>query len=181
MNIFAVERDPIRAARSLPDKHINKMILESAQMLSIVFSSWYWDIGTVSKINGEPFNTEKGAFRNHPCTAWAAESVANCAWLIQHALGMCDEFNIRYGHQHKLTKSLFESKKLFHRETGEIIQVFKEVERFARAMPEDLKFDDSIDDIEAYRRYLNTKTWIYYNYLRLPERRPDWILEPTNV
>ena len=39
---------------------------------------------------------------------------------------------------------------------------------------------ESIDDVEAYRRYLNTKEWIYHNYLRKPERRPDWIL-PTNV
>ena len=34
MNIFVVERDPIEAARSLLDKHIVKMPLESAQMLS---------------------------------------------------------------------------------------------------------------------------------------------------
>ena len=155
------------------------MILESAQMLSIVFSPWYWDIGTVSKVNGEPFKTEKGAFRNHPCTQWAADSFPNCAWLIQHALGMCDEFNIRYGHQHKLTKSLFETKKLFHRKTGEIILVFKEVTGFARAMPEDIKFDDSIDDITAYRRYMNTKEWVWSNYLRIPDRRPDWVLEPA--
>ena len=180
MNIFAVDADPITSARLLPDKHVTKMVLESAQMLSVVFSPHYWDIGVVNKINGEPFKTEKGAFKNHPCTKWAAESIENCAWLIQHALGLCSEFNYRFEHQHKLTSSLFDAKKLFHRETGEAITCYRQVTGFARAMPEDIKYDDTIDDITAYRKYLNTKLWIYHNYLRKPERRPDWIL-PTNV
>ena len=179
MNIFAVHGHPISAARMLPDKHVTKMILESAQMLSIVFSHHYWDIGEVMKVDGTPFLTKRGAFKNHPCTQWAAEKVENCAWLIQHALGLCDEFNLRYGKQHGLTKSLFNTKKLFHRETGDPITIFSQVERFARAMPEDLKYDTTIDDITAYRRYLNTKDWCYYNYLRLPDRRPDWLLPIT--
>ena len=45
-------------------------------------------------------------------------------------------------------------------------------------MPEYLKYDNTIDDVDAYRQYLNTKEWIYYNYLRKPDRRPDW-LHPT--
>ena len=179
MNIFVVDRDPILAARKLPDKHVTKMILESAQMLSVVYSDHYWDIGTVSKVDGTPFKTARGAFKNHPCTKWAAQSEANCAWLIQHACGLCSEFKHRYDKLHGLTKSIFDAKRLFHRETGETICVHNMVEEFARAMPEHLKFDDTIDDIEAYQRYLNLKPWVYYNYLRKPDRRPDWVHEPT--
>ena len=175
MNIFVVDSNPINAARLLPDKHVTKMILETAQMLSVVFSPHYWGIGEVMKVDGTPFKTKKGAFKNHPCTKWAAESTSHCAWLIQHGCGLCDEFNLRYGKLHGLTKSLFESKKLFHRETGSLVTEFYLVNRFARAMPEELKNDTSIDDVEAYRRYLNTKEWAYYNYLRIPERRPDWL------
>ena len=90
MNIFCVDRDPIKAARMLPDRHVTKMILESAQMLSIVYSPHYWDIGEVAKVNGDPFKTAKGAFKNHPCTQWAAASEYNCAWLIQHAMGLLE-------------------------------------------------------------------------------------------
>lgn len=175
MNIFAVDTHPIRAARMLPDKHVTKMILESAQMLSIVYSPWYWDIGTISKVDGQPFKTERGAFKRHPCTIWAAESQANCAWLIQHALGLCDEFYWRYNKKHKLTKSLFEAKKLFHRIVEMPITVFQDVTGFARAMPEEYKFDTSIDDVEAYRMYVASKPWVRDNYLRIPERRPDWV------
>ena len=38
MNIFATDSNPIIAARNLCDKHINKMIVESAQMLANGFS-----------------------------------------------------------------------------------------------------------------------------------------------
>ena len=38
MNIFATDENPIIAARNLCDKHINKMIVESAQMLANGFS-----------------------------------------------------------------------------------------------------------------------------------------------
>ena len=180
MNIFAVDTDPRQAAMMLPDKHVTKMILESAQMLSLVFSPHYWDIGTVSKVDGTPFKTAKGAFKKHPCTIWAAAKVENCAWLLQHGAALCSEFAVRYGKQHRLTKSIFEAKKLFHRESGEVITCHNQVTSFARAMPDYLKFDDSIDDIEAYRQYLNTKEWVCYNYIRRPDRKPDWVQPISN-
>ena len=175
MNIFAVDTDPIIAARQLPDRHVTKMILESAQMLSIVFSKHYWDIGQVMKVDGTPFKTEKGAFKKHPCTIWAAAKPENCAWLIQHACALCVEFRQRYGHKHKLEKSLFECKKLFHRETGESITIHSMVDGFARAMPEEFKLDNTITDVEAYRMYVASKPWVADNYLRIPERKPAWL------
>ena len=180
MNIFAVDPDPISAARQLPDRHVTKMILETCQMLSIVFSNHYWDCGEVSKVDGTPFKTAKGAFKNHPCTIWAAESFENCAWLIQHGCGLTTEFRARYDKAHGLEKSMLNCKRLFQSQTGESIIVFRNITGFARAMPEDLKFDDTIDDVTAYRLYLNTKEWAYYNYLRKPDRRPDW-LQPTTT
>jgi len=175
MNIFAVDQDPITSARSLPDKHVTKMILESAQMLSLVFSKHYWDIGTVSKVNGQPFKTEKGAFKKHPCTIWAAESEANCAWLIQHACALCVEFRHRYGHKHNLEKSIFACKKLFHSVTGNPITVYRQVRGFARAMPDMYKLDSTIDDVTAYKMYVASKPWVSGNYLRRPERKPEWV------
>ena len=175
MNIFAVDTDPVIAARQLPDRHVTKMILESAQMLSIVFSDHYWGIGQVMKVDGTPFKTAKGAFKKHPCTIWAAAKPENCAWLIQHACALCVEFRERYGHKHNLEKSIFECKKLFHRETGDAITIHSMVDGFARAMPEEFKFDNTITDVEAYRMYVASKPWVADNYLRIPERKPAWM------
>ena len=47
---------------------------------------------------------------------------------------------------------------------------------FTRAMPEYLKYDDTISTITAYERYLNTKPWLATNYLRIPSRKPSFIV-----
>ena len=43
-------------------------------------------------------------------------------------------------------------------------------------MPEYLKYDQTINTIEAYKRYLNTKPWLATNYLRIPSRKPSFII-----
>ena len=93
MNIFVTSPDPVECARVLPDKHIVKMPLECCQMLSIVASEkWGHGFGDLPKADGKPYKTEKGAFRNHPCTIWANEFVLNWRWLIRHGLALCEEY-----------------------------------------------------------------------------------------
>lgn len=41
MNIFAIHHNPVRSARELHDKHVVKMILESAQMLANALGNTY--------------------------------------------------------------------------------------------------------------------------------------------
>jgi hypothetical protein len=49
------------------------------------------------------------------------------------------------------------------------------VENFVRAMPDEYKLDTSIDTFTAYKMYIASKPWVASNYLRMPERKPDWI------
>jgi len=87
MNIFVTDESPWQSAAVLPDKHIVKMPLETCQMLSIVASDkWGHGYGTLPKADGTPYATDKGAFRNHPCTKWANETVANSRWLLAHGI-----------------------------------------------------------------------------------------------
>ena len=46
---------------------------------------------------------------------------------------------------------------------------------FTRAMPDEFKYDDSIDTFTAYKMYVSSKPWVSDNYLRKPERKPEWI------
>lgn len=89
MNIFVLHRDPIVAAQMACDKHVIKMILESAQMLCTVAHACGFDA---------PY---RATHKKHPCTLWAARSRANWQWLIDHALGLCAEYTKRYGKIHK--------------------------------------------------------------------------------
>jgi hypothetical protein len=87
MNIFVLDESPVVAAKYACDKHVVKMILESAQMLCSVQPE-----GTA------PY---KRSFYNHPCTKWARASTENYSWLIQHAMALCAEYTRRYDKIHK--------------------------------------------------------------------------------
>jgi len=139
-------------------------------MLSIVASDkWGHGYGTLPKADGTPYKTEKGAFRNHPCTKWAMESIHNAYWLIKHGMNLADEYHLRYGKQHSCYNTLLQAYYLFPK--GKIT----EVTPFARAMPDEYKLDDSIDTFTAYKMYIASKPWVSDNYLRMPERKPSWI------
>lgn len=80
MNIFAFDPDPWTSALWLDDIRKNKMILETAQLLSSAMSILYPEHGMpVYRI------THLG----HPCTRWSYASRGNFNWLVWYleALG----------------------------------------------------------------------------------------------
>lgn len=85
MNIFALHPDPAIAASMHCDQHLHKMILESAQMLSVALIKYYPDKARL---------VYKPAYEKHPCTQWLLKDTANIHWL----LNLCYELeNIRQG------------------------------------------------------------------------------------
>ena len=180
MNIFVTDRCPIQSARNLPDKHIVKMPLETCQMLAIIYSDWYYGVGKLYKQDGTPYRTSHGAFRNHPCTQWAAANQYNLAWLIRHGYALCHEYNLRYGKVHTCLDVIAQAERIYHKSFDNLMlsHASRKVADFTRAMPEYLKFDTTIDTITAYKRYLNTKPWLASNYLRIPSRKPSFIITP---
>jgi len=166
---------PVLSAAELPDKYSVKMPLETCQMVSVIFSKWYYNWGTIPKKDGLPYSTEKGAFRNHPCTQWAAKSHENLAWLILHGFALCIEYRNRYEKDHACMKGLEVAENIFATRSGKEISIYKNVVEFTRAMPDFLKYDTSIDTFEAYKKYIASKPWVAENYLRIPSRKPDWI------
>ena len=178
MNIFVTDRCPIQSARNLPDKHIVKMPLETCQMLSIIYSDWYYGVGKLYKSDGTPYRTAHGAFRKHPCTQWAAANSYNLAWLIRHGYALCEEYTARYGKVHTCLDVIAQAERIYRRSFDTYISLLyasEQVADFTRAMPEYLKFDTTIDTITAYKQYLNTKPWLASNYLRIPSRKPSFI------
>ena len=171
MNIFYFDECPTISAEAQPDKMLVKMPLETCQMLSIVASDkWGYGFGDLPKLDGTPYKTDKGAFRNHPCTIWAQH---RWSWLIHHGLALCEEYTYRYGKIHSCEKTILHAEKIFPFQY--LGSVADKTWEFARAMPDQWKYDKTIDDITAYKRYIASKTWVKDNYLRKPERKPDWI------
>ena len=177
MNIFVTDSCPVQSAQNLPDKHIVKMPLETCQMLSIIYSDWYYGVGKLYKSDGTPYRTAHGAFRNHPCTQWAAANQYNLAWLIMHGLALCDEYTLRYRKVHTCQDVIHQATRIYDSIFDEpAYSAYHKVKRFTRAMPESIKFDTTIDTITAYKQYLNTKPWLASNYLRIPSRKPSFII-----
>ena len=112
MNIFILDKDPVKAAQLQCDKHIVKMVLESAQMLST--AQRVLD-GTLTKIPSKSGKTMvkhwkldqhddiiyKAVHVGHPCTVWTMESNNNYNWHYVHFQALAEEFEYRYGKQHK--------------------------------------------------------------------------------
>ena len=94
MNIFILDTDPVQAAKWQCDKHVVKMILESAQLLSTA----HW-------LNGgsAPY---KPTHIHHPCTRWVASSLENYIWLCKHANALLDEYKARYKRTHACTATI---------------------------------------------------------------------------
>ena len=178
MNIFVTDPCPIQSARNLPDKHIVKMPLETCQMLSIIYSDWYYGVGKLYKSDGTPYRTQHGAFRKHPCTMWAAATPYNLAWLIRHGYALCHEYNLRYGKVHTCLDVIEQAERIYHKSFDNLMlsHASRKVGIFTRAMPEYLMYDNTISTITAYKRYLNTKPWLASNYLRIPSRKPSFII-----
>lgn len=124
MNIFVLDINPVLAAQYQCDKHVVKMVLESAQIMST--------------INGGPY---KPTHANHPCVVWARSYSANYRWLLEHAVALCREYTVRYGKRHKC-ESIIIGMPWPELEIGK--------SEFVQCMPEQYRGDDAVT---AYRRY----------------------------
>ena len=91
MNIFYLDKDPVKAAKMQYNKHVVKMILESAQMLC---TAHHCIMGSDADV---PY---KSAHKNHPSTIWARQSAQNYAWLYHHMMALGAEYTKRYGKKH---------------------------------------------------------------------------------
>ena len=91
MNIFYLHKDPVEAAKLQYNKHVVKMILESAQMLCTAHHEIMGDDADV------PY---KRAHVNHPSTVWARRSAQNYVWLYDHFVALAQEYKKRYGKDH---------------------------------------------------------------------------------
>lgn len=93
MNIFVLDTDPKLAARAHCDKHVVKMVLESAQLLSTAhhIAGSTIDLGSIYK----PTHIE------HPCAKWCRENAANYKWLYNLYHELAREYTHRYCKIHK--------------------------------------------------------------------------------
>ena len=154
MNIFHLDKDPRICAEYHCDKHVVKMILETAQMLSTAYRKKFGD-------NDDLYKT---AYPKHPMTIWVGDSGDNFFWSVQLLDQLLYQYTVRYKKVHKTIKisNLLHSKhKLWH--------TWKT--KFTRpplCMPDEYKSDDYI---QSYRNYYigDKKRFARYTSVDTPE------------
>ena len=140
-------------------------------MLSIVASKkWGHNYGTLPKADGKPYATKKGAFRNHPCTIWANETIENANWLMWHGVALCEEYYARYGKIHTCFNTILAAFEIFPTDVD-----YTQHTPFVFAGPDEFKYDDTIDIYTKYKMYIASKPWVCDNYIRLPDKKPEWV------
>lgn len=134
MNIFVLDYSPRLAAEYHCDKHVIKMILETAQLLSTThdyFGTWREGM-------------YKPTHKKHPCTLWLQESRDNYFWTLNLGLWLLYEYEKRYKKTHK-TSAVLDMLK-----TPPKKLMYSRLTPFAQAMPEIYRREDAV---EAYRAY----------------------------
>ena len=85
MNIFFLDKNPNVAAHKQCDKHVVKMVLETAQMLS-----------TAARRHGKDLGY-KSAYHNHPMTLCVGNNFDNYVWTVAHGKALAIEYTARFG------------------------------------------------------------------------------------
>lgn len=88
VNIFYLHRNIKTCSRHHCNKHVNKMIIESTQLLS-----------HTNRLSGgseaeNPYSL--GHHKKHPCALWVTASLSNWRWLRDFTLALNEEYMFRY-------------------------------------------------------------------------------------
>jgi hypothetical protein len=190
MNIFVLDKSPVIAAQMQCDKHVVKMIVESAQMLCtahrlldgameetkkmVAGSSpvrWrkgkYWRLANPDK----DVKFYKAVHMHHPCTLWTMETLENYEWHHQHFEALCDEYTLRYGKTHATETLLLEA--LI--DPPENIKDLGAPTQFRLAMKSNPECMHTDDPVRSYQEFYQTKqdrfkmTWT-------KRTKPSWFI-----
>ena len=171
MNIFVTDPDPVISAQTLCDKHVVKMVLESAQMLS---TAWREPNDLRSSEFSSKYADEhelyKTAHLNHPCSIWVRQARENYKWLYRHFVALCDEYTHRYGKSHASARL---KGPLMWRpfKPSALLDAIEEPYGFVLAMPDEYKSEDIFS---SYQNYLMNEKQHFAKWEKDPSRKPTW-------
>lgn len=176
MNIFFLDKDAKLAAKMHCDKHVVKMILESAQLLSTahrVLDGKQWiDSSSGRKIKRWKLDDDfresalyKATHINHPSAVWVRESKQHYDYLFDLFFHLCREYTYRYGKIHKCD-SMFSALLQYPKNLAD--NGFTEP---PQAMPEYCRIPG--DSVQAYRNYYIKEKTSMLKYTK--REAPMWI------
>ena len=157
MNIFHLDKNPIKCALYHCDKHVVKMILETSQMLSTAYQ----------KHAGENDSLYKSAYPNHPMTLWVGETYKNFGWTLLLGEALSFQYTHRYNKRHKSMRII----DYFFKNLDWKDKIPKgEQTSLPLCMPDEFKCDDYV---QAYKNYYINKKKSFAKYTKVDT--PDFM------
>lgn len=142
MNIFYLDHDPTACAQYHGDKHVVKMILETAQLLC-----------SAHHLHHSPAdNLYRLTHQNHPSARWVRAAKSHYDWTYRLFVALCQEYTHRYGKVHLTEQKLKETLAfcpITHDDTFSPPPL---------VMPDEFHRDTNTPDdvVHAYRQYYKT-------------------------
>jgi len=178
VNIFYLSPNPQECAQMHMSKHVIKMVIEYAQLLSTAHRFLDGTVFTgISKTGRKQTRYVLSDHRehvlysathiNHPSAVWVRQSGENYIWLANMLIALCEEYTYRYGKTHKVEKD------------GLCYVLLKNVPKNignkgwsepTPAMPDDVKVAG--DSIASYRSYYITNKTHLANWKN--RAKPEW-------
>lgn len=162
MNIFYLSTSPKEAAEMHCDKHVVKMIVESAQLLSTAHRIIDGNLVNTLSDSGRRVKRwvlgdwregilYKATHANHPSAVWCRQTIDQYNFTHDLLHWLCVEYTHRYGKEHKVEHSglLFDLSQTPH---NLIAKGWKDP---PPAMPDYCKVGGSVESYRSY--YINEK------------------------
>lgn len=82
MNIFFLDKDPVKSAEYHVTRHVSKIAIEANQLLSVCYNGEHpYEMGT--------------AHRNHPMALWIRKTRGNFDYIVSYVEALCEECKFR--------------------------------------------------------------------------------------
>jgi len=165
MNIFYLDKDPKICAEMHISKHVVKMIIEYAQLMSTAhrvidgyeeiekryvhgsLPARYRNTKVWRLTDARDATLYKATHMNHPSAIWCRASEANYVWLYKMWVHLLEEYTYRYGKIHACSK-LLEPLKVAPKNITQ-----KPFTAPTPAMPDDVKVPGN--ELASYHNYYN--------------------------
>ena len=158
MNIFYLDTNVVKCAQAHCDRHVNKMILESAQLIASAIHI------TSPESAKDISNLYKVTHKNHPDSVWVRSSINHYLYVLDLMEALNEEAQYRYEHS-RVHESLA---KVWSWPTPKLPN--NSWSDPPRCVHDDFK--NILDTVSAYRAYyLRDKRSIVQYTKRSP---PDW-------
>lgn len=186
MNLFLIGLSPRAIASAHCDKHVIKMILETAQVL---YTAW-WCSNPEMMQRQTDLKPYRATHKNHPVSIWVRANPEHYKFAVRVGLELCAEYTRRYKKVHKTQRHLQRLKIWGSPPSVEEKYVPPKHKRATAGLPQGIEYfhcavaDDlfpqcarytngKLNAVQTYRAYYKTKEW-KMKWNRGTDTPPTW-------